>query len=766
MITTTMKTTTSILLLFICFQNTLIQSKLTHQLRPGGEKMLFIGIFGDDCQQNSLSLKQNQSESSKLCRTVIEKMNSDKRGFWKYALQKGQYLINDIIDADDFEYFSFSFCYHHEATEIAINLKLNASFLINNNTQSAPMWNKKQVLDWRTSSRIIFIMIYASSHETLDMYRDVFLGEKYTVIFLPTQYLLSPTFLEYNLHTTSDFLKSNSQKLMGHIDARMAERRPLRHEDSTHYLGLVYVISKADSSFYKLEFEYFRDNYLKRLYKELETCFFIYELDITDTKDVENLSNRLVADKYLHFLILIGSPDDQMQLVLKLTNKDFSKVTWILFDVGESNFKPTLKTLFTKNYWHMNSFNTHNLKFYTEPNYTLDEMVRWLNKKKEIPSIFSGDLSSTSHDRVIQLVENCKGAYEDQIIRIMQLISMYTSIGFFSGYTLDAFKNSNNRRARSSKSRTRSMTELRRVGFDNFRTHELHSEVISKAFGIKCPIPHCEAGHERYFGHITDPNRMWNDSYGWHCQKCISGHYRSNVSWDNVTCLPCLHQTLANSDQSGCYDPYQNVYIMKPVDIFSIAICCIGGLLAFVTVAIFVLSRETPLVKASDLSSSLLHLTLMLSLFVIFPVLFLGEPTWLNCTLQPIVVLVICIFPSTIVLSKSQKVLMVFKSKTRLSRRQKRKSAAKQYSMTFIIILIDSAILVLTIATKTPDVVTHYDHHNYRRIITCNTGHHINVQIILLILQHLFATIQAYRGRHLPGPSTKQCPSSTQLSLW
>ena len=40
----------------------------------------------------------------------------------------------------------------------------------------------------------------------------------------------------------------------------------------------------------------------------------------------------------------------------------------------------------------------------------------------------------------------------------------------------------------------------------------------------------------------------------------------------------------------------------------------------------------------------------------------------------------------------------------------------------------------------------------------CNTNSHITIQIVLIILLHLMSTIQAYRGRNLPGPFNEAMP--------
>ena len=278
---------------------------------------------------------------------------------------------------------------------------------------------------------------------------------------------------------------------------------------------------------------------------------------------------------------------------------------------------------------------------------------------------------------------------------------------------------------------------------------------LNKRFPKKCPRPYCGIGKYLYFGEITKPYGLWNESYGWTCRQCPANHYKLNSSSDNTTCSPCPLQTVAKKDQSGCYDPYRKIFIrieFRSLGLIPTSICGIGSLFTMATIIVFVALRKTPFVRATDLPNSLLHLTSTLLLFVALPILFVGEPTNLKCTLQPISVLLLCVCPSVIIMTKSQKILVAFRSKTRLSTREKRKSTAMQYSFTGIVLLIDAAILLLAFISIKPRNQVSFDHENYTKTLTCNTGHHLNTQVAILILQYLSTTVQAYRGRSLPGP--------------
>jgi len=95
-------------------------SSFNKYLQPGGERMMFIGIF-ENCDT---TLKQNQTiTDSMLCQKVIDETNLKKHEFFNFAVERGGYEINDLLDADDFVYHSYNFCSHEEAAEIAVNIK-------------------------------------------------------------------------------------------------------------------------------------------------------------------------------------------------------------------------------------------------------------------------------------------------------------------------------------------------------------------------------------------------------------------------------------------------------------------------------------------------------------------------------------------------------------------------------------------------------------------------------------------------------------------
>ena len=130
----------------------------------------------------------------------------------------------------------------------------------------------------------------------------------------------------------------------------------------------------------------------------------------------------------------------------------------------------------------------------------------------------------------------------------------------------------------------------------------------------------------------------------------------------------------------------------------------------------------------------------------------------MKCYLKPISVLVLCISPAIIILIKSQNLLLAFKSKTIVDDSDKRNSNLIQFSVVALIILFNGSVLLWSTITNPPVVQLDINHSKYQIVMECNTGLHINLQIAMLIFQYLFTSVQAYRGRNLPGPFNEAMP--------
>jgi len=720
---------------------------------PGGEPMLFISIF-HQCPRRSGNIS---TTASQLCRACVQSANKNKHSYWNFILKNNKLKINQLMNADDFQLIEFTYCSNTEAIQIAINLKLNKTFFVKNDQtskQKEPKWNRRGIKNWQKTSRVVYVIVYTSESLMSKFFSAIFLGERYIVTFFNKDFKppSSPGLALGNILISSELFSTNAKQLLNHLDTRIYDivtyHGRLTH---IHYFGLIYIAS--DSNIYKIEFETLYNEYLMKEYKEVEKCFFVYKLNVSDEGDLKNLMGRIDRDKELRNLIVIGKPKDQTKIFnryMAYTHLKYDSVQekfWIFFDVDKNS---DLNYSIFPPLW-IFSFKAEGLQF-TETEYFNNLLV-------SLRRHFGREKAYTSKETA--LINMCNQAYENQVLRMMWIIHLQEQFDNFKYYSFTRFKESCLRRLAARKRGLRNMFQLQYNGLRLVNHYVQDGQAIDVIYGDKCPVRRCGAGTEPFFGKDTQTDRPWNTFYGWSCRVCRDGYFQAN-SGGNGTCSSCPKMTLTTKDKDGCYDPYKTEYLnyhVKPIAVAAVVFLCIlGCLLSLLTTIIFTLFRATPFVKASDFRSSLVHLLFMLFLFAALPFLFVGEPTTKKCLLQPIAVLIFCICPSTLILIKSQKILVAFKTKTRLTSCDIRKSLAKQFSIIGTIIIIDSVVLLFTILTKRPQVLATFDHGNYLKRLHCNTGHHVNVQILLLILQHLFTTIQAFRGRNLPGPFNEAMP--------
>ena len=144
--------------------------------------------------------------------------------------------------------------------------------------------------------------------------------------------------------------------------------------------------------------------------------------------------------------------------------------------------------------------------------------------------------------------------------------------------------------------------------------------------------------------------------------------------------------------------------------LLTLGICGSGLIFSFLNFIILFKFRDTPFVKAFDLPKLVQHLLFMLFSFGFYPYLFIGKPSPFKCFLQPVSVLILSICPSIVILLKSQNVLLLFKSKIKLSKSEIYKSTGRQAMIALLILITDVAIICLLMREGFPIVIKTYDH--------------------------------------------------------
>ena len=123
-----------------------------------------------------------------------------------------------------------------------------------------------------------------------------------------------------------------------------------------------------------------------------------------------------------------------------------------------------------------------------------------------------------------------------------------------------------------------------------------------------------------------------------------------------------------------------------------------------------------------------------------------------KCVAANLVISILYVINVAFVYTKSQKLLTAFRSAVHLSRKEIRRTSAAQVFTIVIFLLISNAISIITFTQESANVVNFLDEDQMLRVHHCNTGYHENVLISFITLLQMLCLVQAYRGRHLPGP--------------
>ena len=225
--------------------------------------------------------------------------------------------------------------------------------------------------------------------------------------------------------------------------------------------------------------------------------------------------------------------------------------------------------------------------------------------------------------------------------------------------------------------------------------------------------PVCTPGTE--LAHSFYRQGAWDNNYGWHCRRCAKNHYRREGygsrqdSINNNTikltktafskCTPCSQGCISNRARTACYDPYVKIFIRldDASSIETLAYFVISALLmCFIvfTLLLFYSNRKTPIVRASNQQFSFLQIVTHATLTILALLVFAGEPTRLKCLARPWVVGILFTVITAINLGKTQKILLIFKAKLRMSRREIQRASASTSATVALALFADIILLI------------------------------------------------------------------------
>ena len=259
-----------------------------------------------------------------------------------------------------------------------------------------------------------------------------------------------------------------------------------------------------------------------------------------------------------------------------------------------------------------------------------------------------------------------------------------------------------------------------------------------------CKHPVCGPGFHEIYGNVMD-------GFSWKCVLCPENTVKPLSG--NGTCEKCTGRfNIDDGKRTSCIDPFTNIHVgfNDSEFVILVGLSSSGLILTILIGLVFVIKRKTPMVSVSDFIFSLIHMSIMGLLFVIIPSTFFGIPDFPKCISRLLSVSLLYATNVGIVFIKSQKLLLAFLSKVRITAEDvKRTKIMQMFTIVMFLFFINSLLGIATFQKPLEST----EHLNYDTMISfhyCNNYTHCNVLIASIMIIQLMCSIQAFRGRNLP----------------
>ncbi|PKU42029.1 metabotropic glutamate receptor 5 isoform x1 [Limosa lapponica baueri] len=234
----------------------------------------------------------------------------------------------------------------------------------------------------------------------------------------------------------------------------------------------------------------------------------------------------------------------------------------------------------------------------------------------------------------------------------------------------------------------------------------------------------------------------------WTCTPCKENEY----VFDEYTCKACQLGSWPNEDLTGCdLIPVQYLRWGDPEPIAAVVFACLGLLATLFVTAIFIMYRDTPVVKSS--SRELCYIILAgICLGYLCTFCLIAKPQQIYCYLQRIGIGLSPAMSYSALVTKTNRIARILAgSKKKICTKKPRfMSACAQLVIAFILICIQLGIIVALFIMEPPDIM--HDYPSIREVyLICNTT---NLGVVtplgyngLLILS---CTFYAFKTRNVP----------------
>ena len=249
------------------------------------------------------------------------------------------------------------------------------------------------------------------------------------------------------------------------------------------------------------------------------------------------------------------------------------------------------------------------------------------------------------------------------------------------------------------------------------------------------------------------PRQIGNNWCCWHCSPC--SHNSIKPEDGNFSCTECPMHTKANENCTSCL-PILSVHIHYNdyIGALILSISVAGVVLNIFTIAAFILKRQTPVVRSSNFSFSMVQLTCHLIVFILVN-LFIEDQYLLKCRVRIYGIWLTYTIVISVILTKVSRLVLIFQTSHIITKEDILKEKTKEVLIVFFCLIL-YACIAITLSLFDPitreDIIEEIESKNrYEKYSKCISSAQGIVSIVYILILQLICGIQSFRGRKIPG---------------